>query len=302
MRFVAQARNIAGSFLVAMLAVLLPGAVVDCAERSPFEERWTDGSDPGEPRIQVQRYEADTYVLRQSVRTHFEAPFLYLLFGTERALLLDTGAGNIEIRPTVTHLIEQWARERHRNAVPLVVAHSHAHGDHIAGDREFRGDANVTVVGTTPAEVAGFFGIRSWPDEIAAFDLGSRVIDVIPAPGHEASHIVIFDRRTRLLLTGDSLLPGRLYFPRSQVAVYRRSIDRIVEFTRTRDVTWILGAHIEMAIFPGTSYAIRTNAHPAERVLELPYSSLLDLQTALHRLGDYPMHERHEDFIIFPRL
>jgi hypothetical protein len=32
--------------------------------------------------------------------------------------------------------------------------------DHIAGDAEFRGRTNITVVGTTPAEVAGFFGIR----------------------------------------------------------------------------------------------------------------------------------------------
>jgi hydroxyacylglutathione hydrolase len=44
------------------------------------------------PPIQVHRYDGHTVILRQSKSVHYEAPFLYLLFGNDRALLLDTGA------------------------------------------------------------------------------------------------------------------------------------------------------------------------------------------------------------------
>ena len=55
----------------------------------PLFKPWIDGTQAGEPQMQVQRYDRDTYVIRQSIRTNFEGPFLYLLFGRDRALLLD---------------------------------------------------------------------------------------------------------------------------------------------------------------------------------------------------------------------
>jgi len=53
--------------------------------------RWNHGAS-GEQPIQVHAYDPHTYLLRQSKATSYEAPFLYLLFGNERAVLLDTGA------------------------------------------------------------------------------------------------------------------------------------------------------------------------------------------------------------------
>ena len=59
--------------------------------------------------MQVQRYDDDTYVIRQSIRTNFEGPFLYVLFGSDRALLIDTGAGGLKVRPTIDRVIAEWA-------------------------------------------------------------------------------------------------------------------------------------------------------------------------------------------------
>src|SRR6202035_3644738 len=42
---------------------------------------WISGVSAGEPQMQVQRYDDDTYVIRQSIRTNFEGPFLFVLFG-----------------------------------------------------------------------------------------------------------------------------------------------------------------------------------------------------------------------------
>ena len=49
---------------------------------------WIHGA-PGEPAIQTHWYDERTVILRQGKSVHYEAPFLFLLFGSERALLLD---------------------------------------------------------------------------------------------------------------------------------------------------------------------------------------------------------------------
>jgi hypothetical protein len=71
----------------------VPAVVVD---PQPIEAPWIHGHRRGEPDgdpdVQVRALDETTFVLRQSMSRTFEAPFLYLLLGGDRALLLDTGA------------------------------------------------------------------------------------------------------------------------------------------------------------------------------------------------------------------
>src|SRR5215471_10747968 len=139
---------------VAVLAAALAIGPAARAADKPLFAPWIDGTSASEPQMQVQRYDADTFVIRQSVKTNFEAPFLYLMFGKYRALLLDTGAGGLSVRPTVDGVIADWLKAHHRTSIPLVVAHSHGHGDHHQGDAEFTARPDTTVVGLTAPEVA----------------------------------------------------------------------------------------------------------------------------------------------------
>jgi glyoxylase-like metal-dependent hydrolase (beta-lactamase superfamily II) len=282
------------------MSVSVQAEELAAAGKVPFPEPWIDGTHAAEPELQVQHYDADTYVLRQSIKTNVEGPFIFLLFGTQRVMEVDTGAGGLKIRPTIDRIVSQWTQSKGLKSIELVIAHSHAHDDHIAGDAEFSGRPNTTVVGHAPAQVAAFFKIHSWPDEVVSFDLGGRMLDIIPTPGHEPAEISIFDRRTHLLLTGDALYPGRLYIPTNEFDTYRKSIDRVVNYTRPLGVSWILGNHIEMTQTPGRDYAIHAASHPAEHRLELPYSKLLELDGALHKMGDEPQLDVHSEFIIYP--
>jgi hypothetical protein len=45
-----------------------------------------------DPDVQVHACDEHTYILRQNKAVHYEAPFMFLLFGASRAVLLDTGA------------------------------------------------------------------------------------------------------------------------------------------------------------------------------------------------------------------
>jgi glyoxylase-like metal-dependent hydrolase (beta-lactamase superfamily II) len=269
-------------------------------EHSQLFKPWINGVSAREPQMQVQRYDNDTYVIRQSIRTNFEGPFLYVLFGSDRALLIDTGAGGLNVRPTIDRVIDEWAARYHRMFIPLIVAHSHSHGDHHKGDVEFQDRPHTIVVGLYPKEVADFFKISDWPNQIVSFDLGGRVLDIIPTPGHQSAHIMIFDHKTRLLFSGDSLGPYRLYISMNEAKTYRDSIDRVAAFTRDKQVSWIFGAHIEMTTKPGELIADEAPSHPDEHVLEISYSNLPELQTALHAMGDNLVQDAHHDFVIFP--
>jgi glyoxylase-like metal-dependent hydrolase (beta-lactamase superfamily II) len=248
----------------------------------------------------VQAIDTDTFVIRQSVRTNFEAPFLYLLFGRDEALLIDTGAGGLRIRPAIDRVIEAWRKKHAGRPVRLTVAHSHGHGDHHAGDAEFEQRQDTRVIGLKPPDVAAAFHIEHWPDAIGTYDLGGRVLDVIPTPGHEPAHMMVYDRRTKLLFSGDMLYPGRLYVPRDKFPVFRASVERLSAFAARHPIKALLGAHIEMTSTPGQDYAMGAETHPLERPLALAPPVIGELEDAVTKMGDTPVLDRHRDFIVYP--
>lgn len=240
-------------------------------------------------------------MIRQSVKTNFEAPFLYLLFGRDKALLIDSGAKDGQIRPAVDRLMATWLAAHGRTTIPLIVAHSHSHGDHVAGDAAFRERPNTTVVGLKPADVAEFFGIAQWPEGTARFDLGGRVLSVIPTPGHQAAAIMVYDPRLKILLSGDTLYPGRLYVPINFMADNRASLDRLARFAARHPIRAVLGAHIEMTREPGKDYGHEAPAHPDEHPLELPAAAIGELKAGLQApLSTPDQPQIHPRFIIVP--
>lgn len=256
---------------------------------APDCERSTD------PPIQVVAYDDDTFILRQSKCVDFEAPFLYLLIGGDRALLHDTGAtadgDRFPLRRTVDELLA-GRHQRGGNEPPaLIVTHSHGHGDHHAGDVQFADLPAGSVAPIGADGVAAFFGIAEWPTGRTILDLGGRSIDVLPAPGHLADHIVLFDRSRGLLLTGDLLLPGTLTVRDWHAC--RESVRRLAAFCREsaadgRPVRHILGAHIEMSTRPGELYELGTTYQPDELPLPLTVEDLFALEGALEAAGDTP--------------
>lgn len=294
-------RRLAARALTALGALALAQAAQAAPQPALFPEKWIDGTLPVEPATQVQALDADTFVIRQSIKTNFEAPFLYLIFGQNKALLVDTGAKDGRIRPAVDRLVAEWLAAHHRTSIPLVVAHSHSHGDHVAGDAAFRERPDTTVVGLKPADVAAFFGIARWPQQIARFDLGGRVLSVIPTPGHQAAAAMFYDPQLKILLSGDTLYPGRLYVPVNFVPDDRASVDRLAAFAATHPIRAALGAHIEMTRTVGRDYGHEAPTHPDEHSLELPASAIAELKTGLKAPLDVPEKGQvHDHFIIMP--
>jgi glyoxylase-like metal-dependent hydrolase (beta-lactamase superfamily II) len=286
--------------MVAMWAFALLGADGGL-EQGELPSAWITGG-PNcltVPAWQIHEYNPNFYILRESGCTNYEKPFLYLIFGRDRALLVDTGAGASDAAAVTQKLIAGWLKRNQRNAIALTVTHSHAHGDHVAGDKGFDGVANTTVIPATVEAEQAAFGIQNWPTQAGAIDLGDRVIDVLAIPGHQAAHLAYYDRRTGILLTGDHLYPGRLYV--TEFDAYVASTRRMVEFTATRPVSHVLGCHIEQSSTPYADYPVGTQYQPKEHALEMGRAQLLELLQGLEAMKGKPARVLYRDFTIWPR-
>jgi hydroxyacylglutathione hydrolase len=250
------------------------------------------------PDWQVQEYNEDLYIIRQSGCTDPEKPFLYLFFGKDRALLEDTGSGHPETAREITAVMSHWLRHNHRTSIPLIVTHSHSHEDHIAGDSQMAGLPNVTMVPLSVAGLQKAFAIARWPEDIGQIDLGDRVIDVIPIPGHDTLSIALYDRQTGILFTGDSLYPGRVFV--RDMDVFAGSNQRMVDFTRGKVVTHILGCHVEQTTTPYLDYPVGTMYAPKEHALEFSRAQLLEMNDALKEMKGSRERYALAEFTIWP--
>lgn len=185
----------------------------------------------------------------------YEGVSSYLVIGSKRAVLFDSGLGVARIGEVVGRL----------TTLPVTVLNSHTHFDHVGGNREFqdvrnldepyslansRGDVSKTIAayagrtldedhvcGALPTGVTSRdYPIPAW--HIAAHvrdgervDLGGRVLEVMRTPGHTPDSVCLLDRANGLLFTGDTYYSGEIYLwaPETSVADYTASIDKLAE-------------------------------------------------------------------------
>lgn len=270
------------------------------------EIKWIHGSkncdENTDPLIQVYKYNSSTWILRQNKCTNYEAPFMFLFAGSERALLVDTGAStSAEIFPlkqVVAELLKSWETESGIILEELIVAHSHGHGDHRAADRQFEGNPNTTVIAKPVGAVKMFFSLNRWPEGESEYDLGERKLKIFPIPGHHEASIALYDSHTKILLTGDTFYPGRLYIKNWDA--FRESINRINSFINVNEVSHFLGNHIEMKNQPKLDYPIRTTFQPNEHQLSLKVDDFRELFNSIQEMGNKPIRKAHKSFIIYP--
>ncbi|MFD5074078.1 MBL fold metallo-hydrolase [Streptomyces sp. NPDC058371] len=272
-----------------------------------LDVRWIHGSPSAkhntDPDIQTHAYDEHTVVMRQNKAVDYEAPFMYLLFGDARAVLVDTGATasaeHFPLRRVVDGLMEKWLAAHPRGGYELLVLHTHPHGDHIAGDGQFADRPATRIVDATLDSAWTYFGFHEDPEAVARVDLGGRVLECLATPGHHEASVTYYDPWTGFLLTGDTVYPGRLYV--DDWPAFTRTVDRLIDFCGRRTVTQVLGCHIEMTRRPGEDYPVRTTYQPDEPPLQMTTSQLRDLRAAIETVGDRPGRHAFPDFVICRR-
>ena len=272
-------------------------AVVD------LDVAWIHGSAAAkyntDPDIQVHACDEHTYILRQNKAVHYEAPFMFLLFGADRAVLIDTGAtaepAFFPLRGTVDAIMSGWlARHPRPGGYRLLVLHTHSHSDHTAADGQFADRPDTEVIGAKRDPAWRYFGFDRQPEAVAEVDLGGRVLDCLATPGHHEAAVTFYDRYSGILFTGDTVYPGRLYV--FDWPAFVASVDRLADWCARHPVSHVLGCHIEMTTTDGVDYPVGWGYQPDEPPLQLSPGVLAEIQATLRE------HDLRPGRYVLPQL
>ncbi|MDR1272851.1 MAG: MBL fold metallo-hydrolase [Clostridiales Family XIII bacterium] len=175
-------------------------------------------------RYTVHPIDENTFTIEE--KTRFSQGLCYLLCGSEKALLIDTCFGYRGFEKTVKSLTD----------LPVTVANTHAHLDHIGGNHFFgeiwyhEADRGIFALHTDPGYLLdmateGMSGpkrilVRLLAKNVLSIDpsgnykyfgdeqvfhLGERDVEVVPAPGHTPGSVCFLDRQARMLFSGDTV-------------------------------------------------------------------------------------------------
>jgi len=272
---------------------------------SLMQNKWIHGSEDcktnKDPAIEVFQYDESSYILRQNKCLSYEAPFIYVLVGDKKILVVDSGATEdakkFPLYKTIQSLNQKHSTQNHNVEREILVIHSHSHSDHYGADTQFTDQQNVNVVAPSNDGINDFFDFKKWPNQQAELELGDRTITIIPTPGHQEQAISVYDTQTKWLITGDTFYPGYIYV--KDWNDYKNSIARLLSFTNNHPISAILGAHIEMTNSAGEYYEIGTVYQPEESSLPLMPEDLAALNKELSQ-ADQPSKISLDKFIVEP--
>lgn len=222
---------------------------------------------------EVHQYDDSSFIIRQHKCSSYESPFMYLLLGSKNNVLVDSGAETDDEGRELVALVRSLIAD-HSQSKSLLVIHSHHHNDHTAGDASFEALANTQVISANKKSFSDFF-----QNATKVIDLGNRELTLIKTPGHQEEALTVYDTKTQWLLTGDSVYPGLVYVKNWKD--YKASITKLVEFSRNKPISHVLGAHVEMSDKPGVVYELGSLYQPEEASISMSITQLEDLHKQL---------------------
>lgn len=196
---------------------------------------------------------------------HWEETHCYLMCGTEKAVLIDTGLGVSNIRSVVDSL----------TTLPIMTVITHAHWNYIGGHKYFEDIAvheaekewlsvrfpiPLQVVKRNlmckPCDFPKDFMLEDYqiftrtPQYILHdgdyLDLGNRKLMVIHTPGHSPGHCCFYELDREYLFSGDLIYEGCLdaFYPSTDPQLFFQSVRKIQNLSIER----ILPGHHQLSI------------------------------------------------------
>ncbi len=209
--------------------------------------------------------------------------YMFLIEGSERALLIDTGYGAWDLEGTVRKLTDK----------ELIVCNTHGHLDHNGGnglfDRVYQEEADaeanafhsdpenrrnfvIKFLGITGKFLVKLPGLRQLTDRISnirpmrlepmpdSFDLGNKTIEVIRTPGHTPGSVCLLDRRSGILYTGDTVCDEGVLLMCDHslsVSTFRDSLEKLIELREQGVFDTMFPSHHKRELVPQFLYDYR---------------------------------------------
>lgn len=223
----------------------------------------------------VYRLSDDLYAITEPFQ--WQEVINYLIIGTDKALLFDSGNGLGDIKAIVDQITD----------FPVTVMASHSHIDHVGGHWQFdtvlapdtyftnaraKGQPNdfvreeaspIALCKALPTGVTvDTHHIKPFTPTMrvqdgSIIDLGGTRLEVVMIPGHTPDSLALLDHENGRIFTGDSYYKGPiwLYAPETDLGAYRASIARLAALAP--DLKAVHGAHNEPFSKPAELVKVR---------------------------------------------
>lgn len=212
----------------------------------------------------IDKIDKDTYII--SEYRHWEETHSYLLNGSERSLLIDTGLGICNIYDEVIKLTDK----------PVTAVATHIHWDHIGGHKYFpdfyaheaelgwlsggfpQPLETIKTYVTDRCELPEGYDVDTYeffqgtPTRVLhdndMIDIGGRRVRVLHTPGHSPGHMCFWEAERGYLFTGDLVYKDVLfaYYPSTDPEAYLESLEKIARLPAKR----VFPAHHSLDIHP----------------------------------------------------
>ena len=216
------------------------------------------------PWFAIDKIDTSTHII--SEYRHWEETHCYVIEGTERTLLIDTGLGICDISKEVNKLTDK----------PVTAVATHIHWDHIGGHKYYPDfyahEAELNwLSGEFPLsmetiremvldrcnppddyDVNTYKLFQGTPTRVLhdgdTIDLGGRTITVLHTPGHAPGHMCFWESARGYLFTGDLVYKETLlaYYPSTDPQAYLGSLEKIASLPVKR----VFPAHHTLDIHP----------------------------------------------------
>lgn len=215
--------------------------------------------------FQVYKIHSNIYAIYEPY--NYEEVISYLIVGSEKSLLIDTGMGIGNIEKVVHEL----------SSLPLIVINTHTHHDHI-GDNwrfeqsliglhcKFNQKNEQDLINEAQNEIQDdairneylpkdfdkksyrikSFSIKKFITDGDIIDLGNeRKILIISTPGHTPDSISLLDIQERILFVGDIFYLGPIYLyrPETNLEDYIKSLEKLICIIKTYKIELIILSH-----------------------------------------------------------
>ena len=168
--------------------------------------------------VTTTKLEDNMWVLEASDHTD-----MYVVEGTEKALLIDTGTKIKDLDSIVSHITRK----------PLMVVITHAHGDHAGNINYF------PEIWMHPADTvilrSGYTGTIHFVKEGDVFDLGGTQIEVSHMPGHTPGSIVLLDRKAGNCYSGDAFGSNHVWLQLKPLSPMQTYVSSCMKMERLMD-------------------------------------------------------------------
>ena len=191
----------------------------------------------------IDKIDDTTYII--SEYRHWEETHCYLLIGSKRCLLIDTGLGICNIYEQVRKLTDK----------PVTAVATHIHWDHIGGHKFFpdfyahraeldwlNGKFPLSIQTVHDMvidrcdlpdgfDVSKYEMFQGSPTSVLEggeiIDMDDRKIEVLHTPGHSPGHLCFWEQERGYIFTGDLIYKGTLfaYYPSTDPEAIESAIN-----------------------------------------------------------------------------